>query len=606
MKFETIFIHKKPIIGVVRLLPLAGYPKFPGTDKVIKTALQDIYKLEKAGFDGVLVDNHSHPHVVKATEKMKNCFTKVMKELVKKSLIPLGVQVLLNDPEASLLIAKESGAKFIRTDFFVDKMKTEYGIMEIHPDKLMKYKKKIKANGVALFADVQVKHAVMLEKKSLVQSVRGAISWGADGVIVTGSWTGIAPSISKIKKVKKEASKANIPVLVGSGFSQENAATILKIVDGVLVGTAVRKGSRIDYKKAADLIKKNLIIKKEGKMISSELEGPKLVDLEKVAQVEQMKDFLGNQGVKNPEFLVSGHMNLSWQGDYGGQPVVCQFGPNLSGYTLSSEQIEGYGYFDPMKYKKAQAVCSEASKAGVPCPQIIKAGFHSGFSRAWNICEVAPGQNLEELWEEMPHSGKVALCAQIGAAVAKIHSIHPATYGQEVILPGSWYRTWLEKVFSNLEAMGIYKKEELEIMKGEVVPQFLAGYLLPFLTTVHGDILQKNFFVEKKKGNYHISGIIDWETAGLGNPWADIILGAWWISGEYGGDKSLYTATLDGYSNALTDTSLSLSLKQAQEMNPYLDLFWYLNILWVRPLMGDYSQVDRRKKMVEKILKELT
>jgi hypothetical protein len=41
-------------------------------------------------------------------------------------------------------------------------------------------------------------------------------------------------------------------------------------------------------------------------------------------------------------------------------------------------------------------------------------------------------------------------------------------------------------------------------------------------------------------------------------------------------------------------------------MNPYLDLFWYLNILWVRPLMGDYSQVDRRKKMVEKILKELT
>ncbi|MBL7078074.1 BtpA/SgcQ family protein [Candidatus Shapirobacteria bacterium] len=263
MKLEDIFIHQKPIIGVVRLLPLAGYKRFPGIDRVVEVALKDIQKLEKVGFDGALVDNHTHPHVIKATEKMKDCFIKVMKFLVKEVRIPLGVQVLLNDPKASLLIAKKSGAKFIRTDFFVDKVKTEHGVMEINPEKLMKYKKNIKADDIALFADVQVKHATMLEKKSLRQSVKEAVSWGADGVIVTGSWTGVSPSVLKIKKVKKEAKKTSTPVLVGSGFNQDNAQEILKVADGVLMASAVRMGSRINYFKAKALMEKVLSIKKE-------------------------------------------------------------------------------------------------------------------------------------------------------------------------------------------------------------------------------------------------------------------------------------------------------------------------------------------------------
>ena len=115
--FTDIFPRKKPIIGVVRLLPLLGYKDYPGIEKITEAALSDIQKLEKASFDAALVDNHTHPHVVKSTLEMTASFAVIMHQLVEKSKIPIGVQFLIDDPAASLSIAKVSGASFIRTDF---------------------------------------------------------------------------------------------------------------------------------------------------------------------------------------------------------------------------------------------------------------------------------------------------------------------------------------------------------------------------------------------------------------------------------------------------------------------------------------------------------
>lgn len=259
--YANIFPRKKPIIGVVRLLPLLGYPEFPGIRKVVEVALNDIKKLEKAGFDGALVDNDAHPHVVKATVEMAACFAVVMKELVQKSKIPLGTQFLIDDPEASLAIAKVSGSSFIRTDFFVDKVRTKYGIFNPNASKIMKYKKKVFGRHILVFADIQVKHAKMLSKKSIQKSTRQALRVGADAVIVTGSWTGQAPDVRKLGKVKKAS--ANKPVLIGSGLMPENTKKLLSVADGALIGTAIRDGSRIDFPKAKKLIKQVKKIKGE-------------------------------------------------------------------------------------------------------------------------------------------------------------------------------------------------------------------------------------------------------------------------------------------------------------------------------------------------------
>lgn len=340
-------------------------------------------------------------------------------------------------------------------------------------------------------------------------------------------------------------------------------------------------------------------------MTSMDIEGLKLVDLEEVAQVERLKQFLQEQGVEKPEFMTSGHMNLSWQGEFQGREVVCQFGPNLSTYQLSLSEIKSYGYFNPGKYEKAQLICQATLEAGIPCPSILKAGYAGTLSRSWCIAEKAEGEDLDKIWKQLPRSTKLSLGHQIGGKIANIHSINPDVYGQNPISPQAWYRGWFKQVFANLSALGIYQPQELEKIKESIVPQFLAENMPPFLTTIHGDILQKNIFVKKDPKEYKVSSIIDWETAGLGNPWADVILAAWWISDEYGGDNKLYEAVIGGYNEVISGGALALSLNRSRTMRPYIDLWWYLNILWVRPLMGDFSQVERRRKMVEKVMEEL-
>lgn len=244
----------KQIIGMIHLLPLSGYPKHPGMTAVIKQALKDLEILEKGGVNAVLVENENdHPHEVSPGPEIISAMTLIVNEIVKKSKVPIGVEVLLNYPEASLAIAKISGAKFIRTDYFVDKMwRKEYGKMVINPAELLTYKEQIKADSVKIFADVQVKYARLLEKgKTIGQSVKQAIKAGANAVIVTGKISGDPPKLKNLQEAKKAAGE--FPVYIGSGFSFANAKKLLVYADGAIVGTSIKTKEEVDYQKVKKL-----------------------------------------------------------------------------------------------------------------------------------------------------------------------------------------------------------------------------------------------------------------------------------------------------------------------------------------------------------------
>lgn len=74
----------------------------------------------------------------------------------------------------------------------------------------------------------------------------------SDALIITGTWTGLPPSLVDCKKIKKIA---NIPVLVGSGLTAKNVNTFFKYCGGAIVGTSIKTGDFIDYKKARKLIR---------------------------------------------------------------------------------------------------------------------------------------------------------------------------------------------------------------------------------------------------------------------------------------------------------------------------------------------------------------
>ncbi len=249
--------ERKALIGVIHLPPLPGYSKSPGIEKVVEKALVDLEALETGGVDGVLVENEEdRPHRIEASKETVAAMTRVARELVlaaRKTLI--GVEILLNDPEASLAAASMSGASFIRTDYFVDPMaRPEYfGPMRIDPEGLLRYRRSLGADSVLIFADVQVKYARMLVERTLAESARLASEAGADAVVVTGTRTGEPPSIQELEEARRGA--GDVPVMIGSGVSISNAAGLLRVADGAIVGTSLKRGQGIDARKVKALVR---------------------------------------------------------------------------------------------------------------------------------------------------------------------------------------------------------------------------------------------------------------------------------------------------------------------------------------------------------------
>ena len=98
---------KTVLIGMVHLLPTMSYDEWSGMEEMLDKALKDLKALQDGGADGALIENDGdHPCQVLGVSDVVVPITVVARELSKVSKIPLGVEVLLNDPKASLAIAK--------------------------------------------------------------------------------------------------------------------------------------------------------------------------------------------------------------------------------------------------------------------------------------------------------------------------------------------------------------------------------------------------------------------------------------------------------------------------------------------------------------------
>lgn len=239
-RFRALFPGDHPVIGMIALPPMPGYPAFTGIDAIIDAALADLERLEAGGVDGALVENDfDQPHTMVGGAEIHAAMTRVTREVVARARIPIGVEVLLNDWRASLAIAAMTGARFIRIDFFVDRVMTKLGPFEPEPDAVLAFRKSINAEQVQLFTDLQVKYTTMIGgPKPLAQSAREAEAVGADAVIISGTETGIGPSPDDLR----DAHATSLPVLIGSGLTPENAHTLAPLCDGAIVGTSLRSG----------------------------------------------------------------------------------------------------------------------------------------------------------------------------------------------------------------------------------------------------------------------------------------------------------------------------------------------------------------------------
>ncbi len=253
-RFSELFPGGKPIIGMIHLPPLPDYANSPGLDAIVESALRDLRVLEQCNVDGVLIENeYDRPHRVLARPETVHAMTHVTEAVVAASRsVVVGCEILLNDPRASLDVARAAGGSFIRTDYFVDRMsRPEYGEFAIDPESLLDYRLSIDAAEVLILADIQVKYATMLEDRSLAESAALATAHQADAVVVSGSATGSAPVPDELIAA---GSGAGVPVIIGSGLDAINIVSLLPLCDGAIVGTALMQDRRVNTDKVSLLM----------------------------------------------------------------------------------------------------------------------------------------------------------------------------------------------------------------------------------------------------------------------------------------------------------------------------------------------------------------
>lgn len=243
---RNIFGIEKPVIGMVHLGKLAGQRGFKGLDHLRNKAVRDAVVLEKGGIDGICVENWEDNFLGAFTSiSAIVCIERATEEITKTVNVPVGINILPNDYRAAFKIARELLIRFIWLDVFVDKVRTDYSYSSVTPFEVEvdydNFKKHRGTQEALLFASIHPKHYTMLEKdKTIETSAKQAMNHGADAIVIT-KLTGVAPDLEFLKRVKRFV--GDFPVLLGSGLTPENAESLLPIVDGAIVGTAVKDKS---------------------------------------------------------------------------------------------------------------------------------------------------------------------------------------------------------------------------------------------------------------------------------------------------------------------------------------------------------------------------
>lgn len=236
------------LIGVVHLLPTPGSPRHrAGFDRVLERAVADAEALASGGCDALLVENFGDApfhaeHVPAETVAAMALALSAVRESAPG--IPVGVNVLRNDARAALGLCAVTGASFLRVNVHCGVVATDQGLLEGRAAETLRERARL-ARSASILADVHVKHGHTLHETSIRRAAQDLVQRGlADAVVATGAATGAPPEREALEEIRECALDAD--VILGSGLDLDNAARLLPLVDGAIVGTGLKVEGRIE------------------------------------------------------------------------------------------------------------------------------------------------------------------------------------------------------------------------------------------------------------------------------------------------------------------------------------------------------------------------
>lgn len=242
--FTRLFGNRpRAVIGMIHVRALPGTPCHANDmEAIIDQALGEADTYRACGIHALMVENmHDVPYVRNPGPEIVAAMA-VVARAVKKAhpQLPLGIQILAGANREALGAALASGADFIRAEAFVFGHVADEGYMDASAGPLLRYRKTIGAEKIAIFTDIKKKHSAhaVTGDVDIVQTAHAAEFFLSDGMIVTGTATGEAARIDELRAVY---AAAKLPVLVGSGITAENIQEYLPFADAFIVGSHFKK-----------------------------------------------------------------------------------------------------------------------------------------------------------------------------------------------------------------------------------------------------------------------------------------------------------------------------------------------------------------------------
>lgn len=239
-KFKAVF-GVKPIIAMVHFGALPGSPLYDakgGLDALLDGVVKDLDALQKAGVDAVMFGNENdRPYEFQVDAASTATMAYVIGQVRRRITVPFGVNVLW-DPMASIALAAATGASFVR-EIFTGTYASDMGPWTPDAGKAMRYRDRLHRQDLALLYNVSAEFAYSLDRRPVEDRARSAVfSSIPDAILVSGQITGEAAEMGDLEAVKRAL--PGTPVLANTGVKHATVADVLKVADGVIVGSSLK------------------------------------------------------------------------------------------------------------------------------------------------------------------------------------------------------------------------------------------------------------------------------------------------------------------------------------------------------------------------------
>ena len=251
-KMSLFFKHFKDSVGRMAIIGMVHVRALPATPnstlsvpQLVDKACEEALIYTRHQIDGICIENmFDTPYITNSGPEITAVMTRVASEVRKvcPCSMPCGVQILAANNKEALAVALASDLQFIRVEGFVFGHVADEGLIEACAGPLLRYRRQVDANQVAILTDIKKKHCshAITSDVDIVDTAKAARFFLSDGLILTGKETGDSPDLQEVTRVRHKLSDA--PIIVGSGVTEQNVCQFSRIgINAAIVGSDFKK-----------------------------------------------------------------------------------------------------------------------------------------------------------------------------------------------------------------------------------------------------------------------------------------------------------------------------------------------------------------------------